>query len=144
MYLDEEGNFISDMSKVGAMAVGVPGTVAGIFAAHEKLGSLPIEEILAPVIELANNGYVVTENQQKRLEQVAAIFEEVNQESSIYTQKPKAGDTIKNLALGATLSRISKNGRSEFYNGETAKKLVDFMKSKGGIITLEDLSLIHI
>ena len=68
MYLDEEGNFISDMSKVGAMAVGVPGTVAGIFAAHEKLGSLPIEEILAPVIDLANNGYVVTENQQKRLE----------------------------------------------------------------------------
>ena len=65
MYLDENGDFTSNKSKLGALAVGVPGTIAGIFAVHEKLGSLPIEQIIAPVIALATNGYLVTEKQAK-------------------------------------------------------------------------------
>ena len=60
MYLNEDGDFISNKSKVGALAVGVPGTIAGIFAVHKKLGSLPIKQIIAPVIALATNGYLVT------------------------------------------------------------------------------------
>ena len=64
MYLDTEGAFIKEKSKVGGLAVGVPGTIAGIFAVHQKLGTLPIEEILEPVIELAQRGYIVTENKQ--------------------------------------------------------------------------------
>ena len=67
MYLDENGDFTSNKSKVGALAVGVPGTIAGIFAVHKKLGSLPIEQIIAPVIALAINGYLVTEQQAKRI-----------------------------------------------------------------------------
>ncbi|MBV1922571.1 MAG: gamma-glutamyltransferase, partial [Flavobacteriaceae bacterium] len=139
MYLDENGEAISEKSSIGGLAVGVPGTIAGIFAVHEKFGSLPMNEILEPVIELARNGYAVTEKKSDRLKKYKEIIEKVNQESSLYTENFALGDTIKNIALANTLQRIAANGRSEFYQGETAEKLVDFMKSKEGIITLEDL-----
>ena len=139
MYLDDEGNFIQEKSKVGSMAVGVPGTIAGVFAVHKKLGSLPIEELFAPVIELARDGFVITEMQAENFAEFIPVIEEVNGESSIFTQFYKAGDTLKNIALANTLSRISENGRSEFYSGETAGKLVEFITSRGGIITKDDL-----
>ena len=139
MYLDTEGAFIKEKSKVGGLAVGVPGTIAGIFAVHQKLGTLPIEEILKPVIDLAQRGYVVTEKQAKRLEKYKATFEEVNKETSLYTRDYKEGDTIKNIALANTLTRISQQGRKEFYEGETARKLVDYINSKDGIISMKDL-----
>jgi len=140
MYLDEEGNFIKNKSKVGGLAVGVPGTIAGIFAVHEKLGSLPMDEILLPVIALAENGFIVTDRQAKRFEKFGPIFEEVNGETSIFTQEYEAGKVFKNQALANTLKRISQNGRSEFYNGETANILVNFMKKHDGIITMKDLN----
>ena len=139
MYLDNDGTVIPNKSSVGAMAVGVPGTVAGIFAVHEKFGSLPMEVILKPVIELAKKGYVVTEQQQIRFEKFKEKFKEVNEGDFIYTEMHNAGDTVKNSALATTLEQISKNGRAEFYGGETGKKLVSFLKEKGGIITLQDL-----
>ncbi len=139
MYLDENGSFISKKSKVGGMAVGVPGTIAGIFAVHEKLGSLPIEEILEPVISLAEKGFVITKKQANRLSHFNQIFLDVNKDSSIFTNTYKEGDTLKNLALSITLSRISQNGRSEFYNGKTGKDLVNFIQSNNGIITIQDL-----
>ena len=139
MYLDTEGVFIKEKSKVGGLAVGVPGTIAGIFAVHQKLGTLPIKEILKPVIDLAQRGYVVTEKQAKRLKKYKATFEEVNKETSLYTRDYKEGDTIKNIALANTLTRISQQGRKEFYEGETARKLVDYINSKDGIISMEDL-----
>ena len=139
MYLDTEGVFIKEKSKVGGLAVGVPGTIAGIFAVHQKLGTLSIEEILEPVIELAQRGYIVTEKQAKRLKKYKATFEEVNKETSLYTRDYKEGDTIKNIALANTLTRISQQGRKEFYEGETARKLVAYIDSKDGIISMKDL-----
>ncbi|WP_026452285.1 gamma-glutamyltransferase [Aequorivita capsosiphonis] len=139
MYLDKEGNVIDNKSSVGALAVGVPGTVAGMFAVHEKFGSLPMEVILKPVIKLAKNGYVITEMQAKRFEKFRIQFEEVNGQGSIYTEVYNAGDTLNNIALANTLDRISKNGLSELYGGESGKKLVSYLKEKGGIVTLEDL-----
>ena len=140
MYLNEDGDFISNKSKVGALAVGVPGTIAGIFAVHEKLGSLPIEQIIAPVIALATNGYVLTEQQAKRITYFKASFLKTNNSESLYTKEYKTGDTIKNIALANTLKRISENGRAEFYQGETGKAIVDFLQSKNGIISMEDLN----
>lgn len=140
MYLDEEGNVIPGLSTLGALAVGVPGTIAGIFEVHRKLGTLPIEEILAPVIALAEKGAVVTENQEKRLANSRADIIKVSGENTLFAQEFKAGDTIKYPALAETLRRISKNGRDEFYKGETAKSLVQFIQDKGGIITLDDLA----
>lgn len=139
MYLDKEGNVIENMSTVGAHAVGVPGTVAGLFEAHKKFGKLPVKDILKPVIELAEKGFVITQKQQLRFNEYDSIFKAVNNKEALFNNKTKAGDTLKNKSLANTLKRISKNGLDEFYKGETAQILVDFIQEKEGIITLEDL-----
>ena len=147
MYLDENGNPIDSLSREGALAIGVPGTIAGMFAIHEKLGSMSMEQILKPVIELAEKGYVLTENQVKRYQYYAPLFDSINGMKTLYSTgfrkgdsiQFKAGDTIKNWALAQTLKRIAANGKSEFYEGETAQKLITLIQKHGGIITLEDL-----
>jgi len=140
MYLDEEGNIISGKSTLGAMAVGIPGTVAGVFAVHERFGTLPIEEILTPVIALANRGVIVTKKQEDRLDRYQESFLKANQDSILFNANWKTNDTIKYSALASTLTRIMTNGRDEFYKGETAKRLVTFMQANGGIMTEEDLA----
>lgn len=141
MYLDADGNVIENKSTVGAYAVGVPGTIAGVFAAHKKFGKLPVKDILQPVIDLANNGFVITEKQQARINDKDSIFKAVNGKEILFSNKTKAGETLKNIALAETLERIMNNGKDEFYKGETAQKLVNFIQDKGGIITMEDLAL---
>jgi gamma-glutamyltranspeptidase/glutathione hydrolase len=128
------------MSTSGATAVGVPGTIAGVFKAQEKFGVLSVKEILTPIIALANKGVVVTEKQEKRILRHQKAFKKVNKDSIIFLKKWEEGDTIKYSALANTLKRILKNGRDEFYKGETAKKLAKFIQSNGGIITEEDLA----
>ncbi|MFD2568310.1 gamma-glutamyltransferase [Pseudotenacibaculum haliotis] len=140
MFLDDEKNVIPGKSTLGANAVGVPGTVAGIFEAHKKFGTLPIEKVIAPVIELAKKGITVTKIQERVLERHRPNFLKANPDSTLMTQNWKKGDVIKQPNLAETLERISKNGRDEFYKGETAKKLVAFIQSKGGIMTEEDLA----
>ena len=140
MYLDENGNVIEGKSTLGAMAVGVPGTIAGIFAVHEKLGSLSIEEILEPVIKLAKKGVIVTQKQEKRIEKYQPYFSKANKDSILFDHSWNATDTIKYPALAETLTRILKNGRDEFYKGETAKILAKFIQDNGGIVTEEDLA----
>ena len=140
MYLDSLGNVIENKSTLGAMAVGVPGTVAGVFATHKKFGTLPIQEILKPVIALARRGVVVTQKQEERIKKYQHYFLEVNKNPILFDNPWKKGDTIKYPALASTLERISQNGRDEFYKGETAKRLVTFMQDNGGIITEEDLA----
>ncbi|MCH3883284.1 MULTISPECIES: gamma-glutamyltransferase [Tenacibaculum] len=140
MYLDEDGNIIKGKSTIGAMAVGIPGTVAGVFAAHKKFGSLPIEDILKPVIALAKRGVIVTKKQEDRIKKYQPYFLKANKEPIIFNQDWKQHDTIKYNALAETLGRILKNGRDEFYKGETAKRLVKFMQANGGIMTEEDLA----
>ncbi|WP_299249123.1 gamma-glutamyltransferase [uncultured Aquimarina sp.] len=140
MYLDENGDPIPEKSQLGAMAVGVPGTIAGIFEVHKKFGTLSIKELLSPVVELANNGYIITEKQQKRLDHYRDLFIETNKDTILYAKNYKALDTVKNPILAKTLERIIENGRDEFYKGETAKEMVNYIQSMGGIITMEDLS----
>ncbi len=140
MYLDNGGNYISEKSKTGSLAVGIPGTIAGVFEAHSKFGSLPIEEILAPVIKLAKDGFILTEDQAKRFNFYAPIFKEVNGESSIYTETYNTGDLFKNEALAATLTEISEKGRKAFYHGEVGKKLIKFLKERDAIINMDDLN----
>jgi gamma-glutamyltranspeptidase/glutathione hydrolase len=140
MYLDENGNIIAYKSRHGVFGVGVPGTIAGIFEAQEKFGLLEPDAILKPVIELAQKGYVVTDKQAKRLQTFDSLLLMVNGKQTLYHKGIKAGDTIRNLALANTLSRIAKHGKDEFYKGETAKSLVDFMTQRGGLLQLEDLS----
>ncbi|RBN49282.1 gamma-glutamyltransferase [Flavobacterium psychrolimnae] len=140
MFLDEKGNVIKGKSTESPLAIGVPGTIAGVFAVHEKLGSLPIEEILKPVIELAVRGVIVTKKQEDRLAAYRDKIITVNGDKTLFATAFKENDVIKYPALAATLKKILKNGRDEFYKGETAKILVKYLQEKGAIITLEDLA----
>ena len=140
MFLDKAGNIIPDKSTDSPLAIGVPGTIAGVFAVHEKLGSLPISEIMKPVIELAEKGVIVTKKQEKSLNNYRESIIKANGSSTKFATVFKENDTIKYPALAETLRRIAKNGKAEFYKGETARKLVRYFKKIGAIITAEDLA----
>ena len=140
MYLDSDGNVNSDASKIGALAVGVPGTIAGLFEVHQKFGSLPFEKLIEPAIQLALNGVVVTEKQAKQLNRFKSKFREANKRTILLDKDWQTGDTIKYPKLAETLKRIKVNGRDEFYKGETANIIVDQVQELGGIMTKEDLA----
>lgn len=139
MFLDENKNVIPGLSTHSPLAVGVPGTIAGVWEVHQKFGKLPWEQILEPVIQLAMNGVVVTEKQAERLAKYREILIQTNGTNSLLSQKYQTGDTIKYLALANTLRKIQKEGKNAFYTGEIGQQLVDILQQKGGIITLEDL-----
>lgn len=140
MFLDKNGNLIKGLSTSSSLAIGVPGTIAGMFAVHQKFGSMPMEELLKPVIALAKKGVIVTQKQQERLSKYQNQIIKANGNQTLLAYPFKVKDTIKYEALAKTLERISKNGKTEFYEGETAKKLITYLHSKGGIMTLEDLA----
>ncbi len=139
MYLDESGNVIPGLSRNGAKAVGVPGTIAGVFAMHEKFGTLPMKDLIQPAIDLANSGVLVTPYFKHSLARVRARINKISGPDTLLTKDYSVGDKIVFSALANTLSNIAKNGRDEFYKGKTAKKMVEFIQEHGGYITLEDL-----
>ena len=139
MYLDIDGNVIDGKSTLGGLAVGVPGTVAGLVAIHEKFGTIPWKELVQPAIDLALDGYLVTEKQEKSFNSKIEDFISVNGPETFYAQGFKSGDRVKNISLANTLKRIAKFGKSGFYEGETANDLVNRVKETGGIISHEDL-----
>lgn len=140
MYLDGDGNVIPNLSTDGAMSIGVPGTIAGIFAVYEKFGKLPIQTLIQPAIDLAKKGIVVTENQSKQFRTYQKSIQKISGNQSLLAQNTAVGDTIRYHALAATLTEISQNGADAFYKGAIANKIVSFIQKNGGIITLEDLS----
>lgn len=139
MYLDKNGNVIPNLSTDSALSVGVPGSVAAIFEIHRKFGSLPLNDLFEPAINLAKKGIIVTEKEHAKLNEYRSKIVELSGNQTLYAENFKVDDTIKYLALAHTLEQILKNGETEFYKGKTAKKLVKFIKSKGGIISLSDL-----
>ena len=139
MYLDKEGAIVPNKSTLGGLAVGVPGTVAGLEAIHQKFGSLPWEELVQPAIDLAKNGYLVTEKQAKSFASKRAEFIQMNGDSTFYTQNFEAGSVVKNLALAKTLERIAVEGSAGFYQGPNAEALIQRVQETGGIMSLEDL-----
>ena len=139
MYLDAEGNVIPNKSTLGGLAVGVPGTVAGLVALHEKFGTLPWKTLVQPAIDLARKGYVVTPKQEQSFKSKKDDFIAVNGPETFYAQDFEAGDRVQNLALAETLERIAKFGKAGFYEGPVADDLVARVQETGGIITHEDL-----
>ena len=140
MYLDKNGEIIPGKSTLGALSVGVPGTIAGLFAVHQKFGSLPFHQLIQPAIDLAKKGVVVTENQAVSFRYAVDDFQKANQKKIELAHPWKAGDSIKYPKLAATLERIRDHGKDEFYKGKTAELLVDYLNNLGGIITKEDLA----
>lgn len=139
MYLDENGDVIPNKSTLGALAIGVPGTVAGLFMIHKKFGTLPFSELIQPAINLAKKGVVVSKRQARSMNNYRKLFEEANKRIIFLDKEWNEGDTIKYLKLAETFERIRDNGRDEFYKGKTADILVDYVQQLGGIITKEDL-----
>ena len=141
MYLDEQGNVKPYESLFGAKASGIPGTVAGMWAAHKKYGTLDWERLLAPAVDLAEQGFVVHEKLANNIDHYIERTKEaaINNNFSEYFAHAKAGTTFKQPELAKTLKAIQQQGKDGFYKGDVAKHIVDFMQQNGGLITYEDL-----
>ncbi|HTC33733.1 MAG TPA: gamma-glutamyltransferase [Bryobacteraceae bacterium] len=137
MYLDSKGNVTKD-SLVGWRAAGVPGTVRGLELAHKKYGHRPWTELVDPAIQLASAGFPVSYPLSASLESDSGLLSEFPESKRIFV-KAHYGDKLVQPDLAATLTRIRDRGASDFYDGETAQKLVAAMASNGGLITLADL-----
>ena len=139
MYLDDQGNVIKGKSLYGYDAVGVPGTVEGMWEAQRRFGKLKWKQVLAPAIHYARDGFVVDEQLVERRDHAAKEFEgKTNFEQYFGAEKMKAGETFRQPEMAAVLTRIAKNGANEFYRGHTADLIAASMKGNG-LITKRDL-----
>lgn len=144
MFQDAAGNLIENANHNGLKAVGVPGTVAGLYLAHQKYGKLPWSELVQPAVDLAKNGFPMTWGLYK----VALDMEDWDDSYDIMTNyfRNGAGEIIQpgeiwtQPALANTLALIRDKGQDGFYKGEVAEEIDAYMKAKGGIITKEDLA----
>lgn len=142
MFLDGEGRPVGRLSLLGHRAVGVPGSVAGLFAAHDSLGELPMSLLIQPAIDLAEHGFSLTALEAKELNSKLANIRAASTRPSIYTSRSfwEAGDSLRSPELARTLARIRDEGAAGFYHGLTAELIVAEMQRGGGLITLKDLA----
>ena len=140
-YFKDKG--MTKIPSLGPLPVSVPGCVDGWFALHGKFGSMEMEEILAPVIENARNGFPVTEVIGYYLSSGARMYKKYPNFAEIYMPEGrglKKGDVFKNPYLADTYEKIAKEGKDAFYKGEVAKTIADFIQSQGGFLSVEDLA----
>lgn len=138
MYLNEKGEVIENLSLVGARASGVPGTVMGLWEAHQKFGKLPWSELITPAVGYAKNGFKVADKQYQYREDALKLFNGSTNFGD-YFGSMKPGETFRQPELAATLERIADQGAKEFYSGKTADLLVAQMQADKGLITKQDL-----
>ena len=145
MYLGVDGRVINNSNHIGMLAIGVPGTVAGLYKAHQELGSLPWEDLVAPAVALARDGIPINYSLQTGFARSANRFRQYPSSAEKFFRADgslyELGDTWLQPDLAHTLELIRNNGRDGFYKGENAKKLADFMAANGGMITKEDLEI---
>jgi gamma-glutamyltranspeptidase/glutathione hydrolase len=142
VYLDEEGR-PTDQSRIGHLAVGVPGTVAGFAELYERYGSLPWNELVAPAIDLAENGFTVTQGLNRGLAARASRLTQFETTAQVFYpggEPPRVGSNFQQPMLGGTLRQIAADGKNAFYRGQIADLIVEEMREGGGLITHEDLS----
>ncbi|MHA6163479.1 gamma-glutamyltransferase [Pseudomonas sichuanensis] len=138
MYLDDKGEVIENLSLVGVRAAGVPGTVMGLWEAHQKFGKLKWSELLTPAIGYAKNGFKIAQKQYQYRDDAQGLFKTATNFND-YFGSMKVGELFKQPELAQTLERIADKGVSEFYQGKTADLLVAQMQADKGLITKEDL-----
>ncbi|GAB3636561.1 gamma-glutamyltransferase [Hymenobacter arcticus] len=142
MYLDASGNVVPSLSTAGRLAVGTPGTVAGMEVLHKKMGKLPWAKLVAPAVRLATRGVALTEKEAAGLNRTQADFTKHNPGSPPVFVRAAAwqkGDTLKQPELAAVLQRIQDQGRAGFYQGRTAELVLAEMKKGNGLLTQTDL-----
>jgi gamma-glutamyltranspeptidase / glutathione hydrolase len=141
MYLDKNGNVSEGLSTETHLASGVPGMVDGLVFVHKKYGKLPFSEVMQPAIDLAENGFILTNEQAGDLNSNKQIFIQRNLvlPSFVKDSPWKEGDILKQKDLAETLKRIRDFGREGFYSGKTARLIIKEMKRGNGMITERDL-----
>lgn len=143
MFLDEQGNIRDNANHEGILSVGVPGTVAGLELAHKKYGKIPWEKLVAPAIDLAENGFHVSEYLSSDFKYFRDGFLKHPSSFNVFLKKDSstysAGEIWRQPDLAKTLKRIQKFGKEDFYNGNIAELIAEFMRKNAGPITLNDL-----
>lgn len=144
MYLGLDGQVVNNSNHFGPLAVGVPGTVAGLWLAHQRRGSLPWEDLIEPAIKLAREGIPITYSLASGFSRNANRFQQYDSSARKFFREDgsfyELGDTWYQPDLAHTLELIRDNGADGFYRGENAQRLAGFMADIGGIITEEDLA----
>ena len=143
MYLDQAGNYIADSSVNGPLAAGIPGTVAAMGRLSEKFGVLPLKQVLQPAIKLAEEGFPVTAHYQKMAGFRLAVLQQYPASAAVFldnNQVPEQGYMIVQKDLAMTLKNIAAKGRSGFYQGAVAQKMIKVVQQNQGIWQLSDLS----
>jgi len=140
MYIDSSGEARTDKSQDGHLACGVPGTVAGLFASS-KFGKFSFDELIEPAIVLAEKGFVISQREANSLNDLKDDLKQFNTVMPVFVKETgwKEGDTLIQTDLANTLKRIKEKGEAGFYEGETARLIVEEMKRGSGIITIDDL-----
>ena len=140
MYIDAKGIADTDLSQNGRLAVGVPGSVAGFFETLKHC-TLPMKDLIQPSIDLAEQGFAITEREANLLNSLRESFLKHNSLPTAFVknEKWKAGDLLIQKELAETLKRIQKDGMKGFYERKTAELLTNEMKRGNGIISLQDL-----
>ncbi len=140
MYIDADGTARTDKSQEGHLASAVPGTVAGLFASH-KYATLPFSTLIQPAIDLAEKGFTISEREARALNGLRDELIKFNTVMPVFVKAVnwQTGDTLIQRDLANTLKRIRDKGAAGFYEGETAKLIVEEMKRGSGIISYEDL-----
>jgi gamma-glutamyltranspeptidase/glutathione hydrolase len=138
MYLDATGEVIENASLIGARAAGVPGTVAGLWTAHQRYGLLPWKELVMPAVRLAEEGFLPAATLVEDIREYRAWFGDATNFWA-YFGGISAQEPFRQPELARALRRIAELGAEDFYRGETARLLVEHMKRTGGLITLDDL-----
>jgi len=143
MYLDDDGNVRDNSNHDSLLAVGGPGTVAGMELAHQRFGSLKWQALLQPAIDLAREGMPISWALHDSFKRRKPWWDRYPSSAKVFLREDgsfyQPGDTWKQPDLADTLERIQKHGKDGFYKGKTATLIADYMANNGGIITLEDL-----
>lgn len=142
IYLDEDQNVISSLSKEGGLAVGVPGSVYGMHLLHDRWGRLTTKDLMQPAIDYAKSGFQVGKMEAKRLNNYEEDFKKWNSESIPFIKKESWENTDKltQKDLAKTLKILSKKGMLMFYAPPFCEKIIDQVNKKGGIFTQEDFA----
>lgn len=138
MYLDAQGEFRQRLSLIGGLASGVPGTVKGLQAAHQRYGKLPWQRLLAPAIKLASGGFEIP-SELALMAREKVVFDAGETNFVRYFGEMAAGEVFRQPELAATL-RLLAGDPDAFYHGLPARQLVAQMQRSGGLVTLEDLA----
>jgi gamma-glutamyltranspeptidase/glutathione hydrolase len=142
MFLDENGNFVQEKSLTGGLASGVPGTVAGLLLALEKYGTMPLQEVIQPAIDLAKDGFILSYHMARSFNEQQKYFEKYPSSRKIFrdTEHPFVeGELFIQTDLAKTLGKIRDNGRKGFYEGDVAEMIVAEVNKNGGRMTFRDL-----